>query len=62
MKLGYEIGKRERDRNTFESAVVPFEGEEQILDYLLHKDKLAVVVYYYFPGHYLFDRMDKVFD
>jgi len=41
---------------------VEFESEEQIFDYLLNKDKTAVFIQLYNPGHYLSEDFNKAFE
>ena len=54
LKLGYALALWEmKDSNEAfaKNKVVEFKGEEQIFDYLYHKEKDAVFLHFYRPGH-----------
>lgn len=44
------------------SKVVDMETEEQIYDYLFNKDKTAVFLMIYNPGHFLSENFNKTFE
>lgn len=65
LKLGYEFGNWDGEyfnEKFRKNKVVEMETEEQIYDYLYNKDKTAVFIYLYSPGHYLFERFNKDFE
>ncbi|CDW87617.1 UNKNOWN [Stylonychia lemnae] len=64
MKLGYEFGiwdGLESNQKLANSCVVDMETEEQIYDYLYNKDKTAVFLFLYTPGHYLIENFHRDF-
>ena len=53
---------KERNEAFTKHTVVEMESEEHIFDELLHKDRLAVFLYLYTPGHFYTDSFNNVFE
>lgn len=65
LKAGYEFGVWDGEwvnRQLRGSKVVDMETEEQIYDYLFNKDKTAVFLMIYNPGHFLSENFNKTFE
>eukprot|EP00347_Sterkiella_histriomuscorum_P016034 403354744 len=65
MKLGYELGVwdlKYTNEKISKSKVVDMDTEEQIYDYLFNKDKTAVFLYLYSPGHMFNEKFHKEFE
>lgn len=64
MKLGYEFGMwdcKDLNQKFADSLVVDMESEEQIYDFLYNKNKTAVLLFLYTPGHYLIENFHRDF-
>ena len=40
--------------------MIDMETEEQIYDLLIKKDKTAVLIWIYTPGHFVIEKIDKM--
>ena len=65
LKLGYEFGVWDGayfNEKLAKSKVVEMETEEEIYDYLYNKDKTAVFIQLYNPGHFLSELFNRAFE
>ena len=65
LKLGYELAiwdAQTTNEQFKQNTVVDMETEEQIYDYLYNKDKTAVFLMLYTPGHYFNETFNRDFE
>lgn len=63
MKIGYEFGSYDaKDPDLEKSQIEEFESEERIFDYLYNKQKRAVLLFLYSPGHNLTTHFNREFE
>ena len=63
IKAGIEFGKWDsKDPKLARSTVVNFESEDQIFDYLYNKNKRAVLLHLYTPGHMINENFMREFE
>ena len=65
LKIGYELGVMDGEylnKKLAKSKVIDMETEEEIYHHLYNKDRTAVFIQLYNPGHYLSEQFNKVFE
>ena len=65
LKLGFEFGAWDGKAQTEklgQSKVIDMETEEEIYFHLYNKDRTAVFLMLYNPGHFLSENFNKVFE
>lgn len=65
LKLGYEFGVWDGNyvnKQLAQSKVLDMETEEDIYHHLYNKDRTAVFIQLYNPGHWINERFNKVFE
>ena len=65
IKLGYEFGVwdgKALNEKLAKSKVIDMETEEEIYHHLYNKDRTAVFLMLYNPGHFINENFNKVFE